>query len=839
VDVLVKFSDVARRNPQATALCLGEASLSYGDLDRRSNQLARRLRSLGVRSEVRVALCLERSFEWVIAIWAVWKAGGAFVPVDPSYPDEFIAFMLDDAAPALVLDAGWTASHPFDNESDGPLQGSLDPGQLAYLIYTSGSTGRPKGVLVEHRGLVNLATEQIRAFAVTPSSRVLQFASPSFDASISEVLMALLAGAALHLSPRSTRLTGASLVALLRTQRITTVTLPPSLLALLPPNDIPALETVAAAGEICSAEVVARWAPGRRFLNAYGPTETTVCATMGECHPSTGMPSIGRPIANTEVHVLDEQGKPARVGELFVGGIGLARGYHRRPELTAERFVVNPFGPGRLYRTGDLVNLREDGALDFLGRIDHQIKLRGYRIEPGEIESALRAHPSVRDAMVIMRSDGFERLVAYVVGDALPSETQLRAHLAGRLPEHMIPAAFVSLPAFPLSPNGKVDRSALPRPTTARPALDHPEVPPRDPLELALSELWRETLGLDSVGVTDEFVALGGTSLVAMRTVAGLQLRYRHPFSAATLLEGSTIEQLAEVIRSGGGADHPALVHLRRNGDGRPLFLVHPVNGNVLCYVELTRLLGPGRPVYGIQVEELDGRGTPISDLRVMAARYVEVMRAVQPEGPYLLGGWSAGGIIGFEMARQLRSAGHDIAALVLIDARQPTSYGAERVKELTDDYSASKMAFWFVLTFGRCMDVEIAATHEDFMRRRGADLDDYVAQQLRALVPLPPRFGPTDVRPMLDVYRATLRAIVEYKPEPYAGPLVLLRSTNDVVERPFAPHPPPWRWDGLATSVETRDLSGNHFNLLYPPHVERLAAALRDVLNRADPPRG
>ncbi|HYW07521.1 MAG TPA: amino acid adenylation domain-containing protein, partial [Longimicrobium sp.] len=424
------------------------------------------------------------------------------------------------------LDAGaaWA-----DQPETNPARGGLTPRHLAYVIYTSGSTGRPKGVAVEHRGVCNLAAAQGRAFGVEPESRVLQFASFSFDACVFEVVMALCAGASLHLPPRGVVPAGEALVRMLEGDAITHATLPPAVLATLPDGArLDSVRTLVLAGDVMTAAVAKRWAPGRRLFNAYGPTEATVWATVHECGADEdGNPPIGRPIANARGYVLDGAGEPVPVGvagELCIGGAGVARGYLGRPALTAERFVPDPFGgePGaRMYRAGDRARWLADGSLEFLGRNDHQVKLRGYRIELGEIEAALLAHPEVREAIVLARADAprERRLVAYCVAGEGTGAEALRTHLADRLPEYMVPSAYVRLDALPLTPNGKIDRKALPAPegdAHAAPAYE----PPTGEMEQTIAEIWAEVLGVERVGRGDNFFDAGGHSLLAVQVVS-------------------------------------------------------------------------------------------------------------------------------------------------------------------------------------------------------------------------------------------------------------------------------------------------------------------------------
>jgi amino acid adenylation domain-containing protein len=576
------FEAHARRAPDAPALRFGEERMTYGELDAHATRIAQRLRALGAGPETRVALCLERSTEMIAAVLGVLKAGAAYVPLDPAYPPARLQHMLhDSAASVLVTREGLLPFAPDgirtlllddapDHEPAIPCSPFPVPcsSALAYVIYTSGSTGLPKGVMVPHAGLPNLAAASRSAFGLGPGDRVLQFASLSFDAAAAEWIMALGSGAELCLGTRDEILPGADLARLLDRDGITMVILPPSALAAMEPGPFPALRTVTVAGEACPAEVVDRWAPGRRFFNLYGPTEATIWSTAARCEAGAGRPPIGRAIPGARAYVLDRRMQPAPIGvagELYVGGAGVARGYHGRPALTAERFVPDPFGdvPGaRLYRTGDRARWRESASLEFLGRTDAQVKVRGFRIEPGEVEAALAADPSVRECAVAARADGGEtRLVAYVApaAGAEPSVTALRAAARERLPEHMVPSVFVFLDDLPRTPGGKVDRRALPAPDASRPRLPRAPTPPRNGTEQALAAAWAEVLGVDQVGVHDNFFELGGDSILSIRLVAraaraGLRVTPRQLFQHQSVAGLATVaERIAP--ENGGAAD--------------------------------------------------------------------------------------------------------------------------------------------------------------------------------------------------------------------------------------------------------------------------------------------
>ncbi|GAA2206824.1 hypothetical protein GCM10009850_022820 [Nonomuraea monospora] len=561
----------AAERPDATALVCGPARLTYRELLERADRLAARLRAAGVGPEVPVGLCLARGVEMVVGALAVLRAGGAYVPLDPGHPEARLRFMVEDAGVRLLI-----ADEPRDlgvpvTTADGPipvvgplLKTPADLANTAYILYTSGSTGTPKGVAVEHRALLNLATAVRPRFPVTGEDRVLQYVSFGFDVAVSDLFFAFVAGAELHVAGEWERL-GDDLHARLRDSRITYAFLPPSAAMSLPPSPeaLPCLRTLAVGGEACPPELVERWwAPGRRVVDAYGPSENTVYATTADLRP--GRPVvIGRPVANTRAYVLDERLRPVPVGvtgEIYLAGSSLARGYANRPALTAERFVADPFGPPgeRMYRTGDLGRYDADGVLSYLGRVDTQVKLRGFRVELGEIETVLAAHPGVRVAAAAVRGD---RLAVYAVpaagpgtetgaetgagtgagtGERRPTVVELRAWLAARLPGYMVPDAIVFVPGLPLGKSGKLDRQRLPDPPLTRPELDSPYAPPSSPTERRVAAIWADALDLTQVGLHDNFFDLGGNSIRLLSVLTALRggdLRlvdlFRHPTVAA------------------------------------------------------------------------------------------------------------------------------------------------------------------------------------------------------------------------------------------------------------------------------------------------------------------
>ncbi len=570
------FAQLACENPEALAAIYQDQQLTYGELNRRANQLGRYLQTLGVGPDIPVGICMERSLEMVVGIMGALKAGGAFLPFDPVYPPERLAYMIEDSkipviltqqaivanlpdnsAKVVALDSEWPTI--AENYSDQELPLITCPDNLAYVIYTSGSTGKPKGTMLGHRGLCNLAKAQRQAFNIELGTRILQFSSLSFDAAVWETVMALLNHGTLCLAPRNLLASGEGLVKVMAEQQVNVVTLPPSVVAVMPDHPLPNLKVMITAGEKCTAEIVARWGSGRKFFNAYGPTETTVCASMLHVtrHYRQG-PPIGRPINNFQLYILDSSWQPVPIGvagELCVAGVGLARGYLGRPELTGDKFIPNPFSsnPGeRLYRTGDLVRYLPDGNVEFLGRIDHQVKVRGFRIELGEIEAVLGEHPDILDVIVLAREDtpGDRRLVAYLVTQpgVEPKTSELRNYLRDRLPEYMIPSFFVRMDEFPLTPNNKIDRKALPKPDLSRPDLENEYVPPRTETEQKLVAICAELLNIERVGIYDNFFDLGGHSLLATQFLSRLRSNFQVELPLRIIFEKPRIADLVQEI---------------------------------------------------------------------------------------------------------------------------------------------------------------------------------------------------------------------------------------------------------------------------------------------------
>ncbi|HZN06001.1 MAG TPA: amino acid adenylation domain-containing protein, partial [Pyrinomonadaceae bacterium] len=659
-----RFEEQVERTPEAVAIVFEERLLTYAQLNQQANKLAHYLMSIGVGPETFVGLMPHRSPEMIVALLAILKAGGAYVPLDPASPRARLAYVMDDARISVVVtertfdEADKNSIHNPENRTDGA--------NAAYVIYTSGSTGTPKGVVIAHRGVCNSIAAMVQVFPVRPESCVLQFASLTFDGSVQEILTALTTGARLCLVSRETLLSGRRLAEYAREQKVTVATLPPSMLAVLSPDEWPALETVVSAGERCPAEIPVRWSRGKRFINGYGPTEATIGAAVYEYDDRhDGDPPVGRPFPNTQIYLLDQYLNPVPVGaagELHIGGAGVARGYLGRPELTAEKFIPDPFGaePGaRLYKTGDMGRFLRDGNITFLGRRDEQLKLHGLRIEPGEIEATLKQHASVANAAVV--TDG-ERLIAYVEPRTPVSGEELRMFAAQRLPGYMTPSLFVVLDELPLTAGGKVDRAALRARQGTQLERVGERVGPRDLLESQLAGIWEDLLHVQP-DVRDNFFELGGHSLLLVPLLARVEDVTGKRLDVAAVFRAPTIESLATLLRQETLPESTPLVAIQPHGSLTPVFFVHPAGGSVAVYFALARALGTERPVYALQ------RTDEAMEVESLAAKYVDAILAVQADGPYLLGGWSTGGVVAFEIARQLQACGADVAVVALLDS--------------------------------------------------------------------------------------------------------------------------------------------------------------------------
>jgi amino acid adenylation domain-containing protein len=857
------FEEQADTTPDATALMFGDETISYGELNRRANQMAHYLMAQGVSAESRVGICLDRSPALIINVLGILKAGGAYVPLDPAYPSSRLSFMLEDAGATLLLTEKQLRSS-FQDQNTRTIcvdeleeeitagdemnpRSNIGADNLAYVMYTSGSTGKPKGVAVTHKNIVRLVKNTNYA-NFTSDEVFLQFAPISFDASTFEIWGSLLNGARLALmTPGAASLD--ELGRALKRFQVTTLWLTAGLFHLMVDthlDDLRGLKQLLAGGDVLSVphvKKVVNELKGCRLINGYGPTENTTftcCYPIDNLAAINGSVPIGRAIANSYVYVLDRHFNPSPVGipgELYIGGDGLARGYLNQPELTAAKFINDPFrseAGKQLYKTGDLVRRRSTGEIEFLGRIDNQVKVRGYRIELGEVETVLAQHEGVRDAVVIVRKDqGDKHLAAYVVpreGKA-PTANELREFLSERLPGQMVPSLFVVLEELPLSANGKIDRAALPAIDGSRGAGKERCVLPQDKLELKLQRIWQKVLAVSPIGMDDNFFELGGHSLLAVRLFAQIEKSLGRNLPLATLFQAPTIRSLAEVLRKDGwAAPWSSLVLLQSGGNRRPFFCVHAAGGNVLEYHALAQLLGADQPFYGFQALGLDGKQPPHTSIKEMAAHYIREMREVQPEGPYFIGGRSSGGAVAFEMACQLVAQGEQVELLALLDA-----YPAGYFKLLPGSGSFRQSAGRFAK--------KIQTHGQNMQRLNGQEKLAYLAGKIkfapaktkhkiyRRAFKLYQRVG-RGLPPVLrNIEELNFAAVKDYVPQVYPGRATLFLASDDLT----AAFDVEEGWKCLVTGgLEKIRVSGNHLDIVKEPHVRTLAEKLRACLDRA-----
>jgi amino acid adenylation domain-containing protein len=843
--LLCQIEAQAERQPDAVALACGERALSARELIAEIGRMARRWIDLGLRPGEVVGVAIERSELLVPALLAIWKAGGTYLPMDPSYPRSRLEFMLEDAGCRMVLVDESTPTElvlraPVVVRLDGGGPGGGEPAPAAlptpplvpaYILYTSGSTGRPKAVAVPHEALSNFLMAMAERLGLAAGDALLAVTSLSFDIAALELYLPLLLGVRLELASREESGDGARLLRRLQESAATVMQATPSSWRLLIGAGWQGEPRLAAlcGGEALSGTLAAELhARAAAVWNLYGPTETTVWSAVGRSLSGAAV-TLGSPIANTTLYVLDPGLEPVPVGvsgELAIGGAGVALGYRRRPDLTAERFLPDPWSrqPGaRLYRTGDLVRWRARGDLEFLGRLDRQVKVRGVRVEPGEVEAALEALPQVAQAVVVAQAapEGGGRLVAYVVprpAGAPLAVAALRARLQRTLPEALIPAAWVVLAELPLTPNGKVDRSALAGSGAAAGGAAAAYVPPRDAAEWELAELWEQILGFRGIGVFDNFFEIGGNSLLAVSLAGEIERRLGIPLPAAALSQVPTIAGMATLLSL---PEHAArfsgnLVPIRPGDRSEPpLVLVHAHRGGIFTYHALARTLGGKYPIYGLQALGLAAGEEPLDSIRHMAALYLEQLRALQPRGPYRLAGWSFGGIVAYEMARQLESAGEELALLALIDASPPDDLPEESL--VGDGLPSIGRAF-----FG-LEEADLAELDEEsalaLLLTRGRDLGLLPAGMTAAAVGRLIRVVIAHTRALAG-YRATSRI---------QSDICLLRAATDSRVR----DPAGWRRRTVGSfSVVT--VPGSHHEMVYPPAVDKLAAALNEALDRA-----
>lgn len=857
------FEAQAVKAPDAVALSVGERQLTYRELNERANLLAHYLCELGVRPDVPVGVMLERSLDTVVAMLGVLKAGGAYLTLDPAWPAERINLILADSRAVLVLTRDSSSSShlaaqvvhldriPFSGDRSN-LSNCAVPSNFAYIMYTSGSTGMPKGVMVAHSSVVNLCRAVAIPYQLTAADRVLQFSSLSFDISVEEIFSTLLNGGTLVIQSHKEVPSAAELERLIERERLTILNLPTAYwhewAQARAHGDTPlprSLRLVVVGGEAASSRHLEAWRRTSRhcaWMNTYGPTEATVTTTCysptnscdKECIP------LGRPLANVQTYVLDQHLAPVPIGapgELYIGGAGVARGYLNQPELTAEKFLPDPFRsePGaRLFKTGDMARHRRDGVLEFLGRADQQIKVRGFRVEPGEIEAVLARHPVVRESVVDLRehTPGDHRLIAYVVakpGYALDPQ-DLRAFMRQTLPDFMVPAGFVPLAELPMTANGKIDRRELRTPDVM---VVRPQemVLPRNPVERRLAELFAGVLGLDQVSIHDSFFDLGGHSLLAVRLIYEIERAYDVHLPLAALFAAPTIAGLASLVAHGKPAASP-LVLLRDGGEEWPLFCIHPAGGQVRSYLPLTTLLSPAQPIYGIQSRVLTGLDQEHESIASMADDYASLINDRQPTGPVRLLGHSLGGVVSVAVAALLEQLGRTVQFVALLDAylpgSEPTRLTFESLTQLLGQLSTGVLGPSFV-PLGNAFAALSSADQQRLLREL-ADRSPREGLELIVELMAKTSFGLPEkaFRQHLELFAVHETLLHGYEPPMIRAPIFSWRALE-----PLAGHVQvPTDWSKYTTGeVIEEALPCNHFTIVQPPAIEVIARRLADLL--------
>ena len=847
------------KTPRAVAVTLDDTHITYDELNRRANRVAGQLRRMGVGPDVRVGLCVDRSIDMVVGVLGILKAGGGYVPLDPQYPVDHLRLVLHDAQVSVIVSQrhvmtrmapAWPHGIPVLAIDDAPTQDAetnlvsgARPESLAYVIYTSGSSGGPKGVMIAHQNLVHSTSARLTFYRGGVDGFLL-LPSFAFDASVAVIFWTLCTGGRLVLPSPGAEHDPSALCRLIVREGVSHLLCVCStyahILERAAPLELASIRVAIVGGEACPTSVLGHHrekAPHASLFNEYGSTECTVWSSVCEVSslPENAVVPIGRPIPNSQVYILDTELQPVPVGmagEIYIGGDGVARGYLNRPDLTTERFIPNPFSHdsgSRLYKTGDLARYRTDGNIVFLGRSDRQVKIHGCRIEPDEIETALAQHPSVRSAVVVAVNDshGDDRLVAYLAAraDEMPTAKDLRGFLRLKLPDFMIPAHFVFLDSLPMTPTGKVDRRALPFPIGGSSRLLK-DTEPLQPLELRLKDVWEEVLNVRPIGLDDDFFDLGGDSLRAVELLSKIGALTNTPRHLPSLLEASTIRQLVVALRqTPRSATRLSLVPVQRHGSRPTFFCINYVGGSAIGFLPLARRLGPDQPFYSLEATALDAGNLPDYRIEEIAAVYLREIRTARPNGPYFLGGYCFGGLIAFEIARQLKAEGQSVLLLALFDTVNP-GYVSSLSRMERCEYRAlqarEKIRFhWKTL---------VSASHRLAYAREAAEsAASYLTSRLSHLIEKLPLVRKPALRLLRDEDDANSIAYRQYVPRAYPGLVTVFRADES-----GAGVLPPMGWERVAGSIATYDVPGDHTTMLKEPHVRMLAERLKTCLDRS-----
>jgi amino acid adenylation domain-containing protein len=866
------FEQQVEKTPNNIAVVFEEQQLSYQQLNDKANQLAYYLLSLKTQAGTvllpnnpLIAIAVERSFYMVIGLLGILKAGGAYVPIDPGYPQARIRYMLDDSAAPLLLTQSHSSAHwsldALEHDcvvvclddadfADQPTENpavSRTTADLAYVIYTSGSTGKPKGVMIEHSALSNFIHSSINAYSFASQDKVLQFASVSFDTAAEEIYPTLLQGATLILRTAEMFSTTETFLTICDEKKLTVLDLPTAYwhnlltdMQIIKKHWPKSIRLVLIGGEAVSGESIRQWLENFGhfpiLLNTYGPTETTVVATRFQFETDLITVSIGQPIANTRIYILDAQYQPQPPGipgELCIAGACLARGYLKRPELTKEKFIeVELFGKTeRIYKTGDLARWQPDGNLEYLGRLDHQVKLRGFRIELGEIEACLRQHQAVKETVVILyEADDNKRLVAYITTDSEQNElvAELKETLTASLPDYMIPSYFSVLDGLPLTPNGKIDRQALPAPDSNTPTEN---TLPRDSVELQLLSVWETVLNVHPLGIHDNFFELGGHSLLAVKLMSHIQQQCGVRLPVSALFQSPTIASLAQQLHQDTTPLLTNLVPIQTAGEANPVYALPGAVGSVMYLYPLSSYLGQQQPFYALQTPGLDGSTTP-ETVSALARFHLQALRKQQPEGPYQLIGHSSGGRVAFEMAWQLEQQGETVAFLGILDTSAPDTNQPNPMA----DYTELNWLSDIVQEFEKMLGIDLNLSLEQL--RAMPEIEIAYAKVMQAFVEREIFFAPnapvTELKALVNTYRITVQGHADYQIHGKVHcPIHLFRASEQMAETEFEDKREAWGWaSGTHAKVEEHWVPGTHLTMMALPHVEILADKLAQCLS-------
>jgi surfactin family lipopeptide synthetase A len=851
--VISLFEKAVLLNGDKPAVQYRDSVLTYRELNHRANLLANYLQRYDVKSGSLVGVCIERSGDMMVALLGILKTGAAYLPLDPSFPVERLNFIINDAeVPVLIsqdhlkdifpgfkgkvvtIDNEWKEIKNEGDENPGTF---ISPSDLAYTIYTSGSSGKPKGVLIEHRALINFLTSMQRQPGINDKDVLLAVTTISFDISILELFLPLISGALVVIAGKDEAVDGRLLLDLISKTNTTILQATPSTWKLMIESGwkkTPGLKMLCG-GEAFTRELADKLIErGKELWNMYGPTETTIWSSVSKISAGAEPVFIGRPIANTTMYIVDKNMHPVPVGvpgELLIGGTGLARGYLNRPELNEERFIKNPFdgSVSRLYRTGDLVRHTPDGEIEFIGRTDFQVKLRGYRIELGEIESILMQHPDIKEVVVTAKQNknGDKQLAAYLipVDNKELKLNELRTFLKEKLPDYMVPAAFVKMDKFPLTPNAKVDRKALPEPETGGIESGSLHIAPRNDPEKKMTEIWERILGRSNISVNDNFFDIGGHSLLAVQMFAELENVFDVKLPLATLFEHQTVSELVEALNSDKWKEHwSSLIRIKR-GIRTPLFLVHGAEGNILVYKDLANHLERGQSLYALQSKGLNGSDKTLTNIEEMAADYINEIKKIQPNGPYNLGGYCLGGTIALEMSQQLTRNGETVKNLFLIETYNICTIKDKLSNTLVYNLENIKFHYDNLMMLSRKDRIKFLRNKTEVLKRR----------VLSRFIPLFSKLG-ININSYTEssgsnsrIREVNDKAQLMYIPEKYEGKAVLLKPKVNYSSGPD----PSFGWNSLINgSLKVYNLDIAPRGMLYEPFVKETAAIITKELD-------